>query len=175
MGISREPDPLSSPGATLAGRGRETAQLSLIGPRTSPPFSVSPTSSLAMRTAALLCLALLALLLSGCGEPAAPPMTPPGGGGELVLQAPLGAVERYDVFFWDYALPSGGHFEVAVYDFSSGEALGPLRRSGSLDLPQWTPREGVVQRWPVEILWRAFAYDREGALLASAEASASRR
>ncbi len=92
-----------------------------------------------------------------------------------MLQAPLGDVEGFDVFVWDYGLPSGGHFEVAVYDHTSGQALGPLRRSGRLELPQWTPRAGVAERWPAVILWRAFAYDREGALLASSEASARRR
>lgn len=127
------------------------------------------------RAASLACAVTLVLGLAACGdEPAGsgPAETASEG---LVLHAPLGAVEAFDVFVWDFGLPSGGHFEVAVYDFTSGEPLGPLRRSGSLELPQWTPRPGVAERWPAQILWRAFAYDREGALLASAEASASRR
>lgn len=135
------------------------------------PLGVGPTTL-------LLCAAAISLPACGAAEPEAQPEAASESQsevqGDFTLHTPLATVASYEVFSWDYPLPLDGHFDIAVYDYSSGEASGPIRRSPRLELPFWEPGE-FHERWPDQILWRVFAYDENGQWLANAEGIAERR
>ena len=120
----------------------------------------------ALRRVPALRIALAASLLFGFGLwlsslparlPRAELTPPPTLGQALVLIAPVGAVERYDEFQWEYALKPGLHFEVSLWDEQSGQELWTSPR---LHTPRFSPPSGL--ELPARLRWEVWVLDDQG-------------
>ena len=122
---------------------------------------LSPGITIGIAAAALLVVALWlgrSYLFDGGGEP-------PHrgeiliGDHEITAVAPLGTVDDFDEFRWEFELPPNGVFEVIVYDATSGQKGEEIGRSGELDEPFWRPPVGESSGWKNAILWEVQAFD----------------
>lgn len=78
---------------------------------------------------------------------------------EIRAVAPLGKVEDFVEFRWEFDLPRTGVFEVIVYDGTSGKKGEEIGRSGELDEPFWRPPVAESSGWKNAILWEVQAFD----------------
>jgi hypothetical protein len=106
-------------------------------------------------------------------DPPAAPLVLDAGG--LELAAPLGDVEAYTAFRWSFDRPSGGFYELRVWDASAGPDAPPLLEVLELEASRWTLAEEASRALPGAIRWEVRAFDGAMTLVASAEASARRR
>lgn len=93
-------------------------------------------------------------------------------GGELRLLQPVGAVDEFDEFRWEYDLEGTQYFRVEVID--PEDPFGEPLASEEPTEPLWRPDADEIERWPDALEWRVDVMET-GAAVDSAFAEAWRR
>ncbi len=129
-------------------------------------FRTGSTPVPAIRPVPALRIAVAAALLLGFGLwlsslparlPSAELSRPFTLGAPLVLISPVGAVERYDEFRWQYTLKPGLHFEVSIWDEETGRELWTSPR---LHTPNFSPPSEL--ELPARLRWEVWVLDDQG-------------
>ena len=80
---------------------------------------------------------------------------------ELAGYAPVGDVAAFEEFRWPDPLPSGGSYELRVFDARSGHLLASVEE---LSEPSWKPSAQVRANWPRLLRWELSVRDSSNAL-----------
>ena len=86
---------------------------------------------------------------------------------KLTPRSPMGEVDEWTEFHWDYDLPVGATFAITVYEKEPVRSFEPLFEKTGLKQPKWVPTTDELARMPKAISWEVYVLGATGALMES--------